>query len=702
MAALSSTDGAFTPWAKRARWAAMGAAMLCLIAVRSEAAVTLSLSATAVAFGNQTVATTSAAKTVTVTNAGTTSATVTVSLAGTGASAFTQTNTCASAVAAGKTCTISLSFKPAAAAAYSATLSVAATGATTKTAALTGTGVAPTTVTASASPTSLTFASTTVGASSATQSITVTNTGTGTLTVSAVTLTGTNAAAFSQTTTCTAGVAAGRTCRVTVMFKPTAAGAASASLAIASNATGSPLTVALSGTGAAALSSYTLTPTTLSFASQTVGTTAAVQNVTLKNTGTTALSVTSAALSGSAASVFVLTNGCTAAVAASGTCTLGLSFKPTATGSATATLTVTAGGSASAVSLTGTGVAAVAGVRALPSIYTTGKAVAYGPFRAGGPGLGEVPTDAQILQDLGLLQAAGFNLVRLFGADVNATNILRLIAANYPTLSVQLGIYLEGAPASCVDAVNSSQIATAINLANTYTQVVSVSVGNETSLANNLPVNCLLSYVQQVRAGVTQPITADDTASFYAGTASNGEKPDTVLPYLDFASIHSYALLNPTLWNWQQLGVASSEARGLAMMNAALTFTKNEVAGVSAHAMTTAAGVKTTIGAVMPIVIGETGWKAAWTNPNAGIELYTATIINAKDYLDLLASWKGTAGAPTTIFYFEAFDEAWKGTDDGWGLWDAGRTARYALCGVLADIGPCQSPDPYLGIGYYP
>jgi hypothetical protein len=63
--------------------------------------------------------------------------------------------------------------------------------------------------------------------------------------------------------------------------------------------------------------------------------------------------------------------------------------------------------------------------RPLPAIYTTGKAVNYSPYRTlGGPGAFEVPTDAQILEDLGLLQAGGYNLLRLFGAAPPATDVV--------------------------------------------------------------------------------------------------------------------------------------------------------------------------------------------------------------------------------------------------------------------------------------
>jgi hypothetical protein len=79
--------------------------------------------------------------------------------------------------------------------------------------------------------------------------------------------------------------------------------------------------------------------------------------------------------------------------------------------------------------------------------------------------------------------------------------------------------------------------------------------------------------------------------------------------------------------------------------------------------------------------------------------------VNQKWYLDLLyggngyPSWERSAGGPPAIFWFEATDEAWKGIDDGWGLWDESRTARYALCGTPA--GPACNADVYAGAGYY-
>ena len=99
-----------------------------------------------------------------------------------------------------------------------------------------------------ASPSSLSFGNETVGSTSSAQTVTVTNPGTSAATVNSVSVSG----AFSQTNTCGSSLAAGATCTVSVKFAPTAAGAASGSLSVASSAPSSPLTVALSGTGVSA------------------------------------------------------------------------------------------------------------------------------------------------------------------------------------------------------------------------------------------------------------------------------------------------------------------------------------------------------------------------------------------------------------------------------------------------------------------
>jgi subtilisin family serine protease len=99
----------------------------------------------------------------------------------------------------------------------------------------------------SVNSTSLSF-SQTVNTTSSAQAITVSNTGNAALTISAVTLTGVDASQFSQSNNCSS-VAAGSSCAISVTFTPTSTGSKSASISISHNASGSPTTIALTGSG---------------------------------------------------------------------------------------------------------------------------------------------------------------------------------------------------------------------------------------------------------------------------------------------------------------------------------------------------------------------------------------------------------------------------------------------------------------------
>jgi exo-beta-1,3-glucanase (GH17 family) len=374
-----------------------------------------------------------------------------------------------------------------------------------------------------------------------------------------------------------------------------------------------------------------------------------------------------------------------------------------ATGGQTISVTVTDGDAACDKSKSFEVECAAFELRPLPEIYTTGNAINYGPFRALGPGFGEIPSDDDILEDLGLLNSAGYNLLRLFGADAVSEKILRLAATNFPEMRFQQGLFLEGlsgaAAANCDSAINDSQVATAIQLADTYSSVVTVSVGNETSFfAPFMPLNCLEGYITETRNNVTQPVTADDDYTFYANFF--GRSPDNVLNLIDFVSIHTYPFLNYTQWDWQQLGATAGPLRAEAMMEASLAKAQDNYQAVYDYTYSNASGV-VTVGETLPIVIGETGWKWRQTNPNQEIEEYAADPVNAKWYYDLMLTWERSPGGPPTIFIFSAFDENWKQEffDDGWGFWDELRQPNYALCGTPAGS-PCNVPV-YEGAGYF-
>ena len=123
-----------------------------------------------------------------------------------------------------------------------------------------------------------------------------------------------------------------------------------------------------------------LSPSTLTFASQTTGTTSAAQQVTLSNAGTAALVLTTIAATGD----FAETNTCGSSVAAGSSCTISVTFAPTATGARSGSLSVTdnASGSPHKTTLSGRGAAAQAAgctetaSKGFPSCMTVGSPTA--------------------------------------------------------------------------------------------------------------------------------------------------------------------------------------------------------------------------------------------------------------------------------------------------------------------------------------
>ena len=213
-----------------------------------------------------------------------------------------------------------------------------------------GSGSGSTSATLSAAPTLLSFGNQTVGSTSSAQSVTITNTGNAAASISSVSA----GAPFAQTNTCGSSLAAGASCTASVTFKPTAAGSASGTLTVNSNATNSSLNVALSGTGTTAASAtLSASPSSVSFGNQAVGSTSSAQSVTITNTGGAAASISSVA----AGSGFGQTNTCGSSLAAGASCTVSVTFSPTAAQAYSANLTVSSNATNATltVPLSGTG-----------------------------------------------------------------------------------------------------------------------------------------------------------------------------------------------------------------------------------------------------------------------------------------------------------------------------------------------------------
>ena len=313
------------------------------------------LSPTSLSFGKQSVGTSSAAQTATLSNSGNGAMSISsLAITGTNAGDFAQSNTCGSSVVAGGSCTISVTFTPSASGSRTASVSItdSASG-SPQAVSLSGTGAVPA---VSLSATSLSFGNQSVGTPSTAQSVTLTNSGNATLSITSVTLTGTNAGDFAQSNNCGSSVAGGATCTISVTFTPSASGSRTASVSVTDNATGSPQTASLSGTGTAPAAS--LSTTSLSFESQPVDTSSAAQTITLSNTGSAVLSITSVAIAGTNASDFAeIADTCGSSVAAPGSCMISITFTPSLASTETASVTITdnASGSPQSVSLSGTG-----------------------------------------------------------------------------------------------------------------------------------------------------------------------------------------------------------------------------------------------------------------------------------------------------------------------------------------------------------
>lgn len=168
---------------------------------------------------------------------------------------FSVVSSCGSIAAAGS-CNVSVGFAPSAAGAVSGTITVShnAIG-STSTVSVSGTATAPVALAAAigVSPASVAFDSITVGSFSGAQFVTVANTGNAPLTLSAITITGSSFPMLSGSGNCVVAmpIAAGSSCTVPVRFQPTVAGAQSGTLSISHNASATPVTARLSGTGVA-------------------------------------------------------------------------------------------------------------------------------------------------------------------------------------------------------------------------------------------------------------------------------------------------------------------------------------------------------------------------------------------------------------------------------------------------------------------
>ena len=210
---------------------------------------------------------------------------------------------------------------------------------------VTGSGTGPT---MTLSVTSMSFGNEALNNTSTAKTVTVTNTGTVTLDINSITISGDFAISAN---TCGTTLAAGKTCKVSVTFTPVVLGALTGTLTFNDNASNSPQTVALSGTG---VEPATISPTSYTFKAEDIGVTSAATKFTLTNNQSATLSSISSSVTGDFA---ISATTCSTTLASKKSCTISVTFTPTVTGTRTGTLTVkdNASNSPQTASLTGTG-----------------------------------------------------------------------------------------------------------------------------------------------------------------------------------------------------------------------------------------------------------------------------------------------------------------------------------------------------------
>jgi MYXO-CTERM domain-containing protein len=205
----------------------------------------------------------------------------------------------------------------------------------------------------SLSPSTVSFGNQQTGTVSNPTTITLTNTSTGVISVSSNTIAG----PFQVAGLSPIALAPAAMTTFTVTFAPTAMGATSGSLKINSDDPASPAVLTLSGNGVGPV--IGLSPTSLSYATQRVGTQSARQFVTISNSGTSSLTVASVVLGGANGADFKLAlPTLPATFAPLESLVFGVSFAPTAIGARSATATVQSNDLANpsaGVALSGTG-----------------------------------------------------------------------------------------------------------------------------------------------------------------------------------------------------------------------------------------------------------------------------------------------------------------------------------------------------------
>ncbi|WP_036517331.1 choice-of-anchor D domain-containing protein [Nevskia soli] len=346
----------------------------------------LSVNAVSLSFPAQAINTSSAAKTLTVSNSG--SATLsfsTIGIGGADAGDFAivpSSGDCAvgGSLAVGASCAINLGFRPTVSSGTrSAGLNIGSNaGNSNVTVSLSGIAAPPAAPAVVFAPASLDLGSETVGVTSAAASATLRNTGSAPLAISGLSA---GPAQFTLLHNCPASLAAAASCTLQLSFTPSTVGVLNGTVTLLSNAATSPDSLALTGTGVQALAPRLgwTSGNSMSFPDTSVGTPSTARSISLSNLGNAPAAIQQLQIAGADAADFALDPSGTCAaggsLAAGSACTIAVVFSPGAAGLRSANLNVVSNATGlTPASLSGNGVAGGAPALSLSptAIYLTG------------------------------------------------------------------------------------------------------------------------------------------------------------------------------------------------------------------------------------------------------------------------------------------------------------------------------------------
>jgi len=209
---------------------------------------------------------------------------------------------------------------------------------------------------ATLSATGVDFGSVDVGVRG-TRTISFSNSGTADLQIGSIAMSSDGTGVFTQNNDCPSVLVPGGICSVIITFLPQSAGQFTASLTISDNASGSPRTISLTGTGMASFA-LTLSPSLLDFGARKLQVRSGTKTIQIANSTSQTASVNEIVVTGINASDFSIANTCSTALPRGQSCAVFVVFTPQLLGSRSASLVInsTLPGSPQTVQISGSGI----------------------------------------------------------------------------------------------------------------------------------------------------------------------------------------------------------------------------------------------------------------------------------------------------------------------------------------------------------